>query len=209
MKTLSKLIFCCLTATAAIFVLSSFDAPATVDGSKADKKPNQLNVGVVNFKKCVEASKIGKLEQANFETLKKQMESVLSEKEKTLNEMAAKFNDPDYLDSLSPEAETELKRKFRAQSQDLAQLQNQYMQALQQTNIKVIQKLNEMVAKATETIAKNEKFDLVLNEEAAFFYGPTLDVSDRVIAILDADFEKLPKEAKEPSKSASVLEELR
>ncbi len=84
--------------------------------------PNELaaegaKVGVVNFKTCVEQSEMGKKEQANFESLKKQMEGVLEEKEKALNEIANKFNDPDYLDSLSPEAEAELKHKFRSLNQ--------------------------------------------------------------------------------------------
>ena len=42
-----------------------------------------------------------------------------------------------------------------------------------------------------------------------FFYSPDLDISTKIIAMLDDDFEKMPKEAKEPSKPASILEELR
>ncbi len=165
-------------------------------------KLQSLKIGIVNFKRCVEQSKVGKLEQSNFEALKKQMESVLADKEKGLNEMATKFNDPDYLDSLSPEAETDLKRKFRAQNQELAQLQNQYMQSLQQTNIKVIQKLNELVSKAANTLAAKEKLDLVLNEETSFFYAPALDLSTKVIALMDEDFDKQPKET--PKTTADV-----
>lgn len=145
----------------------------------------------------MEESKLGKFEQANFESLKKQMESVLAEKEKTLSDMASKFNDADYLDSLSPEAETELKRKFRALSQELSQQQNQYLQTLQQTNLKVVQKLQEQVLKASEQIAKNEKFDIILNEESAFFVAPSLDISAKVITLLDQEYDKNPPQAKE------------
>lgn len=147
-------------------------------------------VGIVNFKNCVEQSKAGKLEQANFESLKKQMENVLAEKEKSLNDMSNKFNDGDYLDSLSPEAETELKRKFRALNQELSQQQQQYLQTLQQTNLKVIQGLTETVSKAAQTLAKNEMLDMVFNEEAFFYWAPELDMTQKVISILDADFEK-------------------
>lgn len=205
MKKFSKTFLGFLAIATSFLALSSLHAQSQA----ADGSAKEVKIGLVNFKKCVELSKMGKLEQANFEGLKKQMESVLGEKEKTLNDMAAKFNDPDYLDSLSPEAETELKRKFRAQNQDLAQLQNQYMQTLQQTNFKVIQKLNDMVTKAAETIAKNNKFDLILNEESAFYFAPTLDLSDKVIALLDEEFEKMPKEARESNKSAAILDEMR
>jgi|694.fasta_scaffold01263_2 outer membrane protein len=196
MKKLSKIAICLTLGLASLFSQSLCSA-----------EQNSLKIGVVNFKHCVEQSKIGKKEQAQFEDLKKQMENVLAEKEKALNEMATKFNDADYLDSLSPEAETELKRKFRAQNQDLAQLQNQYMQSLQQTNFKVIQKLNEMISKAADTIAKKERYDLILNEEAAFFFTSGIDLSSKVIAILDEDFEKMPKDTKE--KTSSALDQLR
>ena len=85
----------------------------------------------VDFKECVEGSKLGKQEQSTFENLKKQMEKALEEQEKTLTDLATKLNDTDYLDSLTPEAETELKRKFRALNQEMNQVQSQYYQTLQ------------------------------------------------------------------------------
>lgn len=163
-------------------------APAKPAAPAANKQ--QLRVGVVNFKQCVEKSKLGKQEQANFENLKKQMESVLGEKDKTLNDMASKLNDPDYLDSLSAEAETDLKRKFRALSQELSGQQQEYMQVLQQTNLKVIQNMNDLVTKAANGIAKSEGYDIILNEEGVFSSSPDLDITNKVVASLDANFEK-------------------
>lgn len=151
-------------------------------------------VRIVNFKTCVEQSKMGKHEQATFEGLKKQMESVLEEKEKVLNDHASKVNDPDYLDSLSAEAETDLKRKFRAMSQEIAQLQNQYYQALSQTNMKVLQKLNEVVVEASKKIAKEKNIDLILNEESAFFYSSDLDISSEVVAFMDKNYSEQEKD---------------
>ena len=54
--------------------------------------------GIVNFGSCVTDSKLGKQEQASFESLKKQMTTLLEDTEKQLNDLAAKFNDPEYLD---------------------------------------------------------------------------------------------------------------
>ncbi|MFQ5729127.1 MAG: OmpH family outer membrane protein, partial [Waddliaceae bacterium] len=111
MKTLQKLIY-----AGAATILLCFVAPKSLE-AQGEK------IGLVNFKACVEKSKFGKQEQDNFEALKKQMEGVLEEKEKTLSEISTKFNDPDYLDSLSSEAEAELKHKFRSLNQELAQHQ--------------------------------------------------------------------------------------
>ncbi len=179
----------CLTSTA--FLLSSA-APAVTGPTGS-----ALKVAILNPKTCYDESKMGKQEHANLETLKKQMEVILEDKEKTLNEMAVKFNDNDYLDSLSPEAETELKRKFRALSQELSQLQTQYMQSLQQANYQVLQKFNEAMTKASTQVAKDQKIDLILSEETSFFYSKDLDVSKPVVALMDETFDKEEKENKD------------
>lgn len=158
--------------------------------------------GFVNTKTIIEESKFGKQEQASFDSLRKQMENVLEEKEKELNEMANKFNDPDYLDTLSVEAETEIKRKFRTQSQEFQEKQNQFMQALQQANMKIMQQLGESIAKASAEIAKNMKLDAVFNYETTFFAQDTLDISGEVIKVMDKQFELDQKAAKtEPAKA--------
>lgn len=163
----------------------------------ASDVPSNPKVAVIDFKKCVEQSKLGKQEQGNFEALKKQMEKSLEEKEKEYNELAGKLNDPDYLDSLSPEAETELKRKFRALNQDMQQIQAQFYQTLQQTNFKIIQKLQEEVKKAAATYAEKNKIDFIANEEGSFYANPKLEISTDIVAIMDQRFEKDKLEEKD------------
>lgn len=191
MRNLNRILFTAVALFTGAFMLCS----ATTNGTAATSTKGQnLKVAIVNFKQCVEKSKVGKQEQTNFENMKKQMETVLADKEKTLMDMAGKLEDADYLDSLSPEAETDLKRKFRALSQEMSQQQQQYMQTLQQTNFKVVAKITEDVTKAAETIAKEEGIDIVFNEEAAFFVIPELDLSNKVIALLDKNFDSQTKE---------------
>lgn len=149
-------------------------------------------VGLVSFKTCVEKSKTGKKEQENFDAMKKQMETVLEQKDKSLNEIATKFEDPDYMDSLSPDAEADLKHKFRVMSQELQQQQNQYYQLLNQANFKVIQKITDSIAEASKEVAKEKKLDVILNEEMAFYHADALNVSEDVVKMMD----KLYKEEK-------------
>jgi outer membrane protein len=150
-------------------------------------------IGTINFRTCVEKSKYGAQEQKNFENLKKQMEEVLEEKEKTLSDLSNKFNDPDYLDSLSAEAEADLKHKFRTLSQELQQHQQQYMQILQQTNFKIIQGISEKVNEASQTVAKQKGLELILNDEGSFYHNPSMDISQDIVKELDKMFEKEPK----------------
>lgn len=147
-----------------------------------------MKIGVVNFKKCVETSKVGKKEQQNFEAQKKQMDDVLSDKEKTLNEISAKLSDSDYMDSLTPEADAELKHKFRTLSAEFQQLQNQYYQVLNQTNYKVIQKIQSDISDASKMVAQDKKLDAILNQEMFFYNTEALDVSDDIVNVMDKNY---------------------
>ncbi len=172
---------------------------AASDDSFKSAGNSALKVGVVNFKLVVEESKFGKLEQGNFETLKKQMEGVVEEKDKARAELAAKFNDRDYVDSLSPEAESELKHKFRLINQELGQMEGQFYQTLNQANVKILQKLNEMVSKAAAIVAKENQLNLILNDDGCFFYAHDLDISRKIIANIDALYETEMKNNKAPA----------
>lgn len=167
-----------LASSALLLSATSFAADANV------------KIGVVNFKTCVEESKFGKQEQASFEAMKKQMENVVEEKEKVLGDLANKLNNADELELMSPEAETELKRKFRALSQEMSQLQTQFYQTLNQANFQVVQKLSENVTKASEKVAKDQSLDLVFNDEGCFFVNKAFDISAQVVKQMDAQFEE-------------------
>ena len=129
---------------------------------------NGTSVGTVSFKAVIEKSAVGKEEQARFDQMRKQMEQSLGQKEKELNELAPKFND-EYLDSLTPEAEKDLKERFNALSQELTQKQNEFYQSLNQAQMQVMQKVYEMIAEASKSVAAEKKLDLIMNDEVCFF----------------------------------------
>ncbi len=158
--------------------------------AKSSDTNKSVKIAVVDFKECVEKSKIGKQEQQNFEELKKQMEKVLGEREKTLTEFATKFNDMDYLDSISESAQADLRKQYRTLTQEYQQQQNQFYQNLSQTNLLVIQKLNDAVAKAAEKLAQDLGYDIVLNKEGCYFAAASLNISSQVIKVLDEAFDK-------------------
>lgn len=204
MKKLRRLLMPLSLLTVCATLLCSAAEPAA---SAANGQNKSLKIVTVNFKTCVEKSKLGQKEQTNFDALKKQMETMLLEKEKALNEVASKFNDIDYLDSLSPDAETELKNKFRTINTEFNQMQNQFYQAFSQTNAKVVQKLNDAITAAAKEYAKKNQIDIVLNEDSSFFVAQALDVSSSIVKILDETPE--PVESKDNKASASLLDSLK
>lgn len=137
-------------------------------------------VGIVNFKKCVEESKLGAKEQETLQSMKVEFENSLSDKEKKLSEMSGKFND-DYLESISQEQEKQLRDEFTELSHEFSQLQNQYYQLLQQAHMRMIQQVGQVVVDASEKVAKDNGFDVVLNQEAVFYFNDSIDLTDDVI----------------------------
>ena len=151
------------------------------------------SMGVVNFSTCVTDSKLGKQEQASFETLKNQMSGLLEDTEKQLNEISAKFNDPEYIDGLSPEAEEELKNKFRTLNEEMNRYQNQYYQVLNQANMKIIQTISSGINAASENVATKNKLKAILNKDACFYFAPTLDVTSQIVSEMDKNYDQEAK----------------
>lgn len=150
----------------------------------------QSTVGVVNFADCMSESKVGKQEQSSFESLKNQMTSLLEDTEKQINEIATKFNDPDFMDGLSPEAEEEMKNRFRGLNEEMNRYQNQYYQVLNQANMKIVQTMGANIQEAAQKVAQDKKLTMVVNKEACFFHTPNLDVTNFVIAEMDRVYDQ-------------------
>lgn len=185
-----------------LFVLACTLGLATVGHAK-NGDTNQT-VGIVNFASCFTESKMGKQEQSSFEAMKSQMTKSLEDLEKQITEISAKFNDQEYLESLNPKAEEELKAKFHTLNDELARNQNQFYQLLNQANMRIIQMIQEQIHQASEKIAKEKKLNMVVNKEAVFFYTPTLDITPDVIAEMDRQYDA--NEAKKEKTKKSETE---
>lgn len=176
--------------------VAQIEQPPVAATEQAFAQP--LKIGIVNTKRCLDESKLGKQEQGNFEKMKKQMEGILQDKEQNLEEIESKLNDEDYMDSISEEAASELKRKKRLLRNEGMQLQNQYIQTLQQANIKIIQKLTDAISKASKQVAqepiKGETIDVIFSDEACTYFSSQLDVTDRVVAKMNVLYEAEQKD---------------
>jgi outer membrane protein len=162
-------------------------------------------IGVVNFATCITDSKAGKKEQENMESMRKQMSTLIEDTEKELREIATRFEDTEYLDSLSPKAEEDLKVKFQTLQEDLNRYQNQFYQVLNHANYQMIQKMSGNISKAAEKVATEKHLDYVMNKEACFYIRSDLDVTSLVINEMDKNFE-LDAKAKKLSDNSEDLQ---
>lgn len=163
-------------------------------------------IGAVNFSNCITDSKAGKKEQENMENLRRQMSSLIENTEKELREISSKFEDTEYLDSLSPKAEEDLKMRYQALQEDLGRYQQQFYQVLQHAQYQMVQKISSSIAAASEIIAKDKKLDYVLNREACFYINPDLDVTSLVVNEMDKSFEHDSKSNKLSDNSDDLLQ---
>lgn len=148
-----------------------------------------LNIGFVNFKTCIEKSKQGQHEKNAFEALKKQMTEALEKADKELDEIAKQLENQDHMDSLTPAAEEALKTKFQALSQEYARYQNQFYQLLNQANYKMLQTLHDEVGIAAEKVRDSNNLSLILNEDSAFAHVSSLDFTLAVIEQMNKQFD--------------------
>jgi outer membrane protein len=146
-------------------------------------------IGVANFASCITESKAGKKEQENMEMMRKQMSSLIEDTEGQLKDISAKFEDTEYLDSLSPKAEEELKTKYQSLQEELHRYQNQFYQVLNHANYQMLQKMNLNISKAAEQVAAEKNLDYVLNKEACFYVRSDLDVTHMIIGEMDKLFD--------------------
>ncbi len=161
-------------------------------------------IGVVNFASCITESKVGKKEQENMEAIRKQMTTLIEDTEKELREISSKFEDTEFLDSLSPKAEEEMKMKFQTLQEDLGRYQNQFYQVLQHAQYQLVQKMSGTIAQASEIVADQQKLDYVINKEACFYIRPDLDFTKSVISEMDKKYDIEMKKLSENTESPEL-----
>ena len=148
------------------------------------------SAGIVNFSTCITESKYGKQEQEAFDDVRTKITSIMQDLDGQFRDIVTKLNDPEFVDSLSPEKEHEMQAHAQSLQEELGRYQQQYYQVMNQANMHLIQMMTNHVSHASELIAKKEKFSVVLNKEACFYYEPKQDITAAVIAEMDKNFEK-------------------
>ena len=167
----------------------------------------ELKIGVVNFGSCIAESKFGKKEQENIENIRKQLTSRIETAEKELQELSAKFEDSEFLDSLSPKAQEELNLKYQTLQEEHARSQSHLYQFYQQAQYQLVQNMSGKVNAAASNIAKQKDLDYILNKDICFYIRPDLDCTTEVIGELNKNFD-LEKSKKKLSENGEVIEDL-
>jgi outer membrane protein len=162
----------------------------------AEKASDSPTIGIVNFATCVNESKYGKYEQEQLESIRQQWVSLIEETNKEIQALSTKFEDKEYMEGLSPQAEQEMKEKYATLSNDASKYQNQLYQTLNQANYFFIQKMLQNISKAADKIAAEQNLTLVVNKEACFSYNSKMEITEPVISQMDKNFAQDVKDKK-------------
>jgi len=149
--------------------------------------------GVVNLSTCITESKYGKQEQEVMEKIKVQMSALINDVEKRLQDLNSKLNDPEFCDSLSPEAEKDLHNRYQTSKEERDSYHNQYMQLIQRANMNLMEVMDNHIAKASKILAERKQLSVIARGEVYFFYNPNYDITADIIEEMDKDFDKQKK----------------
>lgn len=166
-----------------LFCVATVSSPCLLEGT--DSK-----IGIVSFANCIQESKYGKKEQSTLKALQNQITSLIKDTEQQLQEIANKLNDAEYIDTLSPEGEQELKIKFQNHQEDLQRYQQQYYEFINQANYKVMQTMHFHVKNAAKIVSAKLNLDYVLDENSVICNNAGIEVTNQIIQELDMLFEK-------------------
>lgn len=153
----------------ATFVFSVFSVSLYADGSK---------IGVVDVQRVMQTSSQIKEIQQKLETEFKPRRDKLVATEAKIKEDMEKFKRDSTV--LSANQKKEMERKIITAQQQFERDGQQYQQELSTANNEAMERLYNKIRTAIAKVAKEEKYDLIIQKDAAPFSSEVLDITDKV-----------------------------
>jgi outer membrane protein len=143
----------------------------------------ELKIGYVNSEKVLREAAPAKAAQTKLET-------EFGRREKELNDQAARLKAAaDKLDkdgpTLSEAEKTRRQRELIEQDRDLQRKRREFQEDLNQRKNEELASIVERANRAIRQIFEAEKFDLILQDQAVVMAGPRVDITDKVIRVLN------------------------
>lgn len=155
-------------------VFSVFCANAFADAAK---------IGVVDLQKIMQTSSQMKDIQQKLEKEFKPRRDKLVAMEASLKADMEKFKRDSAV--MSATQKKDLEKKIISMQQQFERDGQQYQQELSTANNEAMEGLYSKVRSAIAKVAKDEKYDLIVQKDAAPFSADTLDVTDKVVKAIN------------------------
>jgi outer membrane protein len=156
------------------FIFSIFGANAFADTAK---------IGVVDLQKIMQTSSQIKEIQQKLEKEFKPRRDKLVAVEASIKADMEKFKRDSAI--MSATQKKEIEKKIVGEQQQFERDGQQYQQELSTANNEAMEGLYSKVRAAIAKIAKDEKYDLIVQKDAAPFSAAILDVTDKVVKAIN------------------------
>ena len=142
-------------------------------------------IAVIDFQRAVTETNEGQAAQTKLDGMYSARKTEIENKQKALE---AEFNDfQSRAMILSDSAKAEAEQKLMRKQGEFQQLYMQYEQEMQQTYMTMLQELDQKMRQASEKVAKQRGFDLVIDRAAVVYMGgDTVDMTDDLVKAYNA-----------------------
>ncbi len=151
---------------------------------------NLNKIGVVDFQKILETSKVGKAAQTEIKSEGEKMEEALKDKGTEIETLKKKLERDALVIDRDTRAERE--REIRIKINDIKALQKKYMSDFRDLESRMIERIRTQLIGIIEEIGKADGFLLIMEKrEAGVLYSPnTVDITEKVIRLYNKKVEK-------------------
>ncbi|ETR73262.1 MAG: outer membrane protein [Candidatus Magnetoglobus multicellularis str. Araruama] len=151
---------------------------------------NLNKIGVVDFQKILETSKVGKAAQKEIKSEGEKMEETLKEKGAEIEALKKKLERDALVIDRDTRAERE--REIRIKINDIKALQKKYMSDFRDLEARMIDRIRTQLIDIIENIGKKDGYLLIMEKnQAGVLYSPnTVDITEKVIRLYNKKVEK-------------------
>ena len=142
----------------------------------------EFKIGFVNSERVMRESNLAKAAQAKLEAEFGRRERELRDAAARLQASAEKLEKDGAL--LSESERTRRQRELVETERDLQRKRREFQEDAQARRNEELQQVYEKATRAIKQLAETENYDLVVQE--AVFFNPKIDITDKVIKILNA-----------------------
>lgn len=142
-----------------------------------------IKIGVIDFQRCIQESNEGKRIDESLKNKQAEMQKDVDKKRQELVDMQKEMDKQNLM--LSMDAKTEREKEFEKKQRDLQylmqDLNEEYKKLQTDARYSILTTINSVV----DTIAKQQKFDLIAERANIMYFSKELDITDQVITELN------------------------
>ncbi len=160
-------------------------------------KGQSLNIVYADLQRVMLESEQGKEIQKNLKTEADHLKQTLDSKQDELQKLKDAIEKQ--AATITPEARADKEKQYQAKLKDYQRLAGDYQTELQQKDQEYTQKILKEIEAIVKGLGEKERYTLILEKSQAgiLFASPTIDITDKVIALFN---EAAKKEQPTPKK---------